>query len=74
MARRELLSPEGFRLDGRRATELRHVSCQLGLDAKADGSALLCMGATTVAATVVGPHEVCDRVIELATTVGLSLP
>ena len=34
----ELLSDEGFRLDGRRSEELREITCRLGVFTQADGS------------------------------------
>ena len=44
----EYISPEGLRLDGRRPKELRQLSCQFGILAKADGSATFEMGNTKV--------------------------
>lgn len=44
----EYISPEGLRLDGRRPKELRQLSCQFGVLAKADGSATFEMGNTKV--------------------------
>ncbi|XP_071477146.1 exosome complex component RRP41-like [Diadema antillarum] len=58
MAGLELLSDEGFRLDGRRPSELRKIRCRLGVFDKADGSAYMEQGNTKVLATVYGPHEV----------------
>lgn len=57
----EYISPEGLRLDGRRPKELRQLSCQFGILAKADGSATFEMGNTKVLAAVFGPHEVEQR-------------
>jgi hypothetical protein len=37
--RHEFLSPEGLRVDGRRAAEARLLRCRLGTQADADGSA-----------------------------------
>lgn len=54
----EFLSPEGLRIDGRRALELRKMVCRLGVFDQADGSAYVEMGNTKVLATVYGPHEV----------------
>uniref|UniRef100_A0A1A7YLQ5 Exosome complex component RRP41 n=1 Tax=Iconisemion striatum TaxID=60296 RepID=A0A1A7YLQ5_9TELE len=57
MAGIELLSDQGYRLDGRKATELRKVQARLGVFAQADGSAYLEQGNTKVLAVVYGPHE-----------------
>lgn len=61
MASRELVSPEGLRLDGRRAREVRRVACRLGVFPAADGSAFVEMGNTRVVATVYGPREAAPR-------------
>lgn len=53
----DLLSDEGFRLDGRRPDELREVTCRLGVFEQADGSAYVEVGNTRVLAAVYGPHE-----------------
>jgi polyribonucleotide nucleotidyltransferase len=58
MARMDLLSFKGLRLDGRRANELRHIRCKLGVFSQPDGSAYLEQGNTKVLAAVYGPHEV----------------
>ena len=57
----ELLSPEGLRMDGRRAAELRRLACRLGQARGADGSAALQMGNTRVSAGVYGPREPAQR-------------
>ena len=58
MARRaEVLSPEGFRVDGRRAGETRRLRIRLGTAPAADGSAYIELGNTKVLAMVSGPHE-----------------
>ncbi len=44
----EYVNPEGLRQDGRRPKELRQLSCELGVLAKADGSAMFEMGNTKV--------------------------
>ncbi|XP_077209674.1 exosome complex component RRP41 [Paroedura picta] len=54
----ELLSEQGFRLDGRRAGELRQLRARMGVFAQADGSAYLEQGNTKALAVVYGPHEV----------------
>ena len=58
MQRREYISPEGLRLDGRRALELRKMSARTGLLSESDGSAYLESGNTKVIAAVFGPREV----------------
>ena len=60
MAGMDLLSDQGFRIDGRRVDELRRISCSLGLFEQADGSAYIEQGNTKVLATIYGPHEVCS--------------
>ncbi|XP_034038959.1 exosome complex component RRP41 [Thalassophryne amazonica] len=57
MAGLEILSDEGFRLDGRKATELRKVQARMGVFAQGDGSAYLEQGNTKALAVVYGPHE-----------------
>ncbi|XP_066482087.1 exosome complex component RRP41 [Tiliqua scincoides] len=57
MAGLELLSEQGYRLDGRRAGELRQVRARMGVFAQADGSAYLEQGNTKALAVVYGPHE-----------------
>ncbi|XP_076373556.1 exosome complex component Ski6 [Tachypleus tridentatus] len=58
MAGLELLSDQGFRLDGRRPHELRKIECRMGVFAQADGSAYIQQGNTKVLAAVYGPHEI----------------
>ena len=60
-SRLEFVSPEGLRVDGRRANEVRKVTCQLGLCSKSDGSALFAMGNSRVLAAVYGPREARTR-------------
>mmetsp|Transcript_2988 Transcript_2988/g.4414 ORF Transcript_2988/g.4414 Transcript_2988/m.4414 type:complete len:244 (-) Transcript_2988:180-911(-) len=57
MSKREFLSPQGLRIDGRRPKEIRRLSGNLGLFTRADGSALLEQGNTKVLASVYGPRE-----------------
>ncbi|KAJ1926814.1 Exosome non-catalytic core component [Tieghemiomyces parasiticus] len=57
MSRQELLSPEGLRIDGRRANELRRTVCKQSVLGKADGSAYYEQGNTKVLAAVYGPRE-----------------
>lgn len=47
-----------FRLDGRRANELRRIRYKLGVFAQPDGSAYLEQGNTKVLVAVYGPHKV----------------
>eukprot|EP01087_Luapelamoeba_hula_P003614 TRINITY_DN1340_c0_g1_i1.p1 TRINITY_DN1340_c0_g1~~TRINITY_DN1340_c0_g1_i1.p1 ORF type:complete len:248 (+),score=34.00 TRINITY_DN1340_c0_g1_i1:131-874(+) len=61
MARLEYISPEGLRLDGRRPEEMRKVTCQMGVLARADGSASFRQGNTIAIASVYGPHEITRR-------------
>lgn len=49
----EFVSPEGLRLDGRRPTELRRISCQIDVLQNADGSAIFEMGNTKVCQSAV---------------------
>ncbi|XP_056149586.1 exosome complex component RRP41 [Lampris incognitus] len=58
MAGLELLSDEGYRLDGRKATELRKLQARMDVFSQADGSAYIEQGNTKVLAVVYGPHEV----------------
>lgn len=55
--RKELLSIEGLRLDGRRAKELRRLSARTGVLPRADGSAYVQMGNTRCLCAVYGPKE-----------------
>ena len=54
----DILTQEGFRLDGRKPNELRRLACRLGVFEQSDGSAYVEMGNTRVLAAVYGPHEV----------------
>ncbi len=56
-SRREFLSPDGLRLDGRRPHELRTTGGQLGVLPALDGSALFEAGNTRILTTVSGPRE-----------------
>ncbi|RUS25156.1 ribosomal protein S5 domain 2-type protein [Jimgerdemannia flammicorona] len=58
MSRLELLSPEGLRIDGRRANELRKLTAKTGVLSQADGSAYIEQGNTKCLAAVYGPREV----------------
>jgi exosome complex component RRP41 len=61
MSRRaEYLSPEGLRIDGRRAAEIRRLRCRMGV-LQADGSAYVEQGNTKVLVSVCGPREMARR-------------
>ncbi|ELP86270.1 exosome complex exonuclease RRP41, putative [Entamoeba invadens IP1] len=53
----EYITPEGYRVDGRRPTEMRKCEMELGFEKSADGSARVRMGNTLVEAVVSGPME-----------------
>ncbi|OWK04345.1 EXOSC4 [Cervus elaphus hippelaphus] len=61
MAGLELLSDQGYRVDGRRAGELRKIQARMGVFAQADGSAYIEQGNTKALAVVYGPHEASGR-------------
>jgi len=61
MSRSEYLSPEGFRIDGRRAGEARRLRCKMGSVPEADGSAYVEQGNTKVLVSVRGPHECISK-------------
>ena len=66
MARQELVSPEGLRLDGRRPTELRSFTCDINVlqgKKNVDGSALFEIGGSKVLASVMGPREALDKTL-----------
>lgn len=46
MGKQEFITSDGLRQDGRRAKELRRISCQVGVLQDADGSAMFEMGNT----------------------------
>lgn len=54
----EFVSPEGLRLDGRRALELRQMRCQFGAVREAEGSVTFESGNTKILASVFGPRDV----------------
>jgi exosome complex component RRP41 len=60
MATKELISPEGLRIDGRRATELRHITIKMGLFTSADGSCYYEQGNTKILVAVYGPREIAS--------------
>ncbi|KAI7858382.1 Exosc4 protein [Circinella umbellata] len=57
MSRLELLTPEGLRIDGRRANELRRITAKTSVFSQADGSAYIEQGNTKCLAAVYGPRE-----------------
>ncbi|KAL6848959.1 hypothetical protein ACP4OV_021542 [Aristida adscensionis] len=60
----EFVNPlTGFRVDGRRPNEMRQLKGEVGVVARADGSALFEMGNTRVIAAVYGPREVFPNVM-----------
>ncbi|CAN6479145.1 unnamed protein product [Victoria cruziana] len=61
----EYVSPEGLRLDGRRAMEMRQLRAEIGVVATADGSAAFEMGNTKVIAAVYGPREVQNKSLQV---------
>ncbi|KAJ0986222.1 hypothetical protein J5N97_004578 [Dioscorea zingiberensis] len=63
----EFVNPlTGFRLDGRRPNEMRHIRGEIGVVANADGSAMFEMGNTKVIAAVYGPREVQNKSQQLS--------
>lgn len=54
---RELINPEGYRFDGRKAGELRQIDIELNPIPDVDGSCIFSIGNTKVLAAVTGP---CD--------------
>ena len=54
----ELLSDQGLRLDGRKASELRRIRCRMGVYGQADGSAYLEQGNTKVVRDWKAPRNV----------------
>ncbi|KAJ2782640.1 hypothetical protein H4R18_002160 [Coemansia javaensis] len=67
MSRQELLSPEGLRVDGRRANELRRILCRASVLNTADGSAYYEQGNTKVLVAVYGPREARIRGVGVPT-------
>mmetsp|Transcript_58653 Transcript_58653/g.132173 ORF Transcript_58653/g.132173 Transcript_58653/m.132173 type:complete len:254 (-) Transcript_58653:63-824(-) len=63
MGSNEQVTPEGFRVDGRRVHEPRRVHCSVGSEGRceADGYAVFELGATKAVAYVYGPMEVRQR-------------
>lgn len=48
MAGLELISDQGYRIDGRKPNELRQIRCRLGVFTQADGSSYVEQGNTKV--------------------------
>ena len=61
MSKVEFVSPEGLRLDGRRPNEVRRIRCDMGVLARADGSAYYEQGNTRIICAVYGPREAKNR-------------
>ncbi|ORX52844.1 ribosomal protein S5 domain 2-like protein [Hesseltinella vesiculosa] len=61
MSRQELLTPEGLRVDGRRAQELRRIVAKTSVFSQSDGSAYLEQGNTKCLVAVYGPREARHR-------------
>ena len=73
MSKTEFVSPEGFRIDGRRPSEIRTFRCQVGgVSQNADGSAYVEMGCTKALAYVYGPKEVHVEDIDDSICIALS--
>ncbi|KAJ1279060.1 hypothetical protein BS78_04G126200 [Paspalum vaginatum] len=62
----------GFRVDGCHPNEMRQLKGEVGVVARADGSAQFVMGNTRVIAAVYGPQE-CNSQPELSCRYHLSL-
>ena len=56
--KKQLLSADGKRLDGRSWDDLRPISLQVGIMKNADGSAYIEWGKNKIMAAVYGPKEV----------------
>ncbi|MCI4334277.1 MAG: exosome complex exonuclease Rrp41 [Thermoplasmata archaeon] len=61
----QLIGPDGLRIDGRRADELRPMRVVAGPLKRADGSAFVEWGANKVMAAVYGPREVHPRHLQV---------
>ncbi|KAL7714128.1 Exosome complex exonuclease RRP41 [Entamoeba marina] len=62
----EHISPEGYRYDGRKTSEMRKIDATIGFLQTADGSARVKLGNTMVEAVVYGPMEGNRRNHEMA--------
>lgn len=70
MSHQELLSPEGFRYDGRRCNEQRNFSLELNTHPHAaDGSAICSMGNTKVLSLLRGPTDSNDSGLSLSVSI-----
>ncbi len=58
------MTPEGVRMDGRKADELRQIKIEAGVLKRADGSCYLEWGGNKVLAAVYGPREAHPRHIQ----------
>lgn len=61
MAKIEILSPEGLRIDGRKPSELKRISSNLSISPQAEGSSYVECGNTKIMALVFGPREVSRK-------------
>lgn len=61
----KLIDKKGFRLDGRKADELRPVKLEVGVLANADGSAYIEHGKNKILAGVFGPREMHPKHLSL---------
>lgn len=61
MARTDIISPEGLRIDGRRPLEVRRHTFTPSILNSADGSAMVEQGKTKVLACVYGPREALQK-------------
>lgn len=62
---KKLINKKGLRLDGRKFDEIRPIKFDIGLLAKADGSAYLEWGKNKILVAVYGPREVHPRHLTL---------
>ncbi|CAG0896596.1 unnamed protein product [Cyprideis torosa] len=61
MKNADILGQMNYRVDGRRPNELRAMSCQIGVNPKAQGSSRFTMGQTEVMCSIYGPHRCVFR-------------
>jgi polyribonucleotide nucleotidyltransferase len=67
---REVILSEGLRLDGRKPTEIRPITCEVGILPRTHGSALFTRGETQALATVTLGTKEDEQVIDYATQRG----
>jgi len=68
-----LIKPDGTRVDGRKANELRPLKMEIGVLEKSDGSAYLEQGGTKVFAAVFGPKEMHPKHLALPSRAVLNM-